>query len=418
VKILVDRFLIRGTRSPINWLLDLRNYGLKIARTSTSPGYIDWEEDIILYGSISFSISNCCSFLHDLISSTRAILLREILFENTSFTPEIPLRSIPSIPWNGIFDNPLDSNPYSNFLLDSRTNLGLENPEKFLFTRIATSPDLASRFTLPGAGLTWNTRKLSDWISSINLFLEKLLLFSHLGGGQPARAPKLLSIRFSNSIETGTRSIFVKNGLVFFVTYYYKGYSISGSTKIIHRYLPKEIGELLVYYLWLVVPFLTRISLEISKKPLSGYLFENLTRKPTSKALKLTSTKFRTIFRRETLAGLGVALNPSEYRHIAIGISRRFLSKKIQFQPEDLRDLGDEKDSDYEEEIRDSVLDQQAGHDPNTAVTVYARSLFEASGEVRSQKRLFQEASLVSTFIEFYVFLLSFIILIIIISIY
>jgi len=134
--------------------------------------------------------------------------------------------------------------------------------------------------------------------------------------------------------------------------------------------------------------------------------------------LKLTSTKFRTIFRRETLAGLGVALNPSEYRHIAIGISRRFLSKKIQFQPEDLRDLGDEKDSDYEEEIRDSVLDQQAGHDPNTAVTVYARSLFEASGEVRSQKRLFQEASLVSTFIEFYVFLLSFIILIIIISIY
>ena len=37
--------------------------------------------------------------------------------------------------------------------------------------------------------------------------------------------------------------------MVFFVTYYHKGYSIQDSTKIIHRYLPREVGELLVYYI-------------------------------------------------------------------------------------------------------------------------------------------------------------------------
>jgi hypothetical protein len=51
------------------------------------------------------------------------------------------------------------------------------------------------------------------------------------------------------------RNVFVEDGLVSTVTTYHKGYSVTGSTKIIHRYLPKEVGELMVYYLWLILPF-------------------------------------------------------------------------------------------------------------------------------------------------------------------
>ena len=138
--------------------------------------------------------------------------------------------------------------------------------------------------------------------------------------------------------------------MVFFVTYYHKGYSIQDSTKIIHRYLPREVGELLVYYLWLVVPFLNRISLKVFQKPLSKYLFKDLSRKRYKAYSKISGDQFRTIFRRETLSGLGLALNPSEYRHIAIGISRRFLSKNLEFQPEDPAGLEDE-DIDYEDDI-------------------------------------------------------------------
>ena len=138
--------------------------------------------------------------------------------------------------------------------------------------------------------------------------------------------------------------------MAFFITYYHKGYSIQNSTKIIHRYLPREIGELLVYYLWLVVPFLSRISIEIFRKPLSEYLFEDLSKKrKNSKASRISGDRFRTIFRQETLAGLGLALNPSEYRHIAIKISRRFLSKNLEFQPKDL----EEEDRDYKDDILD-----------------------------------------------------------------
>ena len=49
--------------------------------------------------------------------------------------------------------------------------------------------------------------------------------------------------------------MFIYNGLVELVVTYYKGFSLSQRLKIIHRYLPREVGEVLVYYLWLVEPF-------------------------------------------------------------------------------------------------------------------------------------------------------------------
>jgi hypothetical protein len=57
------------------------------------------------------------------------------------------------------------------------------------------------------------------------------------------------------------RNIFIEHSLVLFVTSYYKNYSTSSTTKLIHRYLPPEIGELLVYYLWLVVPFVEQLQI-------------------------------------------------------------------------------------------------------------------------------------------------------------
>ncbi|KAH8586488.1 hypothetical protein B0O99DRAFT_702040 [Bisporella sp. PMI_857] len=50
--------------------------------------------------------------------------------------------------------------------------------------------------------------------------------------------------------------------MVAFLTGYYKGYRSSSNIKIIHRYLPREVGELLVYYLWLVLLFHEKLQWE------------------------------------------------------------------------------------------------------------------------------------------------------------
>ena len=78
---------------------------------------------------------------------------------------------------------------------------------------------------------------------------EKLLVLIHITGGQPGRAPEVLSIRHSNTAKGGHRNMFIEDGMVVVATRYHKGYAVSGDVKIIHRYLPREVGELWVWYI-------------------------------------------------------------------------------------------------------------------------------------------------------------------------
>jgi hypothetical protein len=57
------------------------------------------------------------------------------------------------------------------------------------------------------------------------------------------------SVRHSNTVKEGHRNNFIKEGMVAFVTQYHKRYTLSGDIKIIYRYLPREVGELVVYYM-------------------------------------------------------------------------------------------------------------------------------------------------------------------------
>jgi hypothetical protein len=68
----------------------------------------------------------------------------------------------------------------------------------------------------------------------------------HITGGQLAREPEILSVRYSNTSKGEHRNIFIKDGIVVFITRYYKGYNVSSDVKIIYRYLPREVGELVV----------------------------------------------------------------------------------------------------------------------------------------------------------------------------
>jgi hypothetical protein len=69
----------------------------------------------------------------------------------------------------------------------------------------------------------------------------------------------MLSIRHSNTWKGGHRNVFMEDGLVVLVTKYHKGYALSGDFKVIHRYLPRELGALVVWYLWLVRSFERRL---------------------------------------------------------------------------------------------------------------------------------------------------------------
>ncbi|KAK3613976.1 hypothetical protein LTR56_027556 [Elasticomyces elasticus] len=171
------------------------------------------------------------------------------------------------------------------------------------------------------------------------------------------------------------RNVFVENGRVSTVTTYHKGYSIPGSTKIIHRYLPKEVGDLLVYYLWIVRNGVTKLQLHADHRtePNSPFIWAK-----GNAWESWDSSRLSRILRREFQACVGITLNIPTYRHLAIAISRKHLGCGG-FQ----REYG----------LKDTKFDWQAAHSPWTAGSIYARGLEEGAGHVEAGKAEYRKIS-------------------------
>jgi hypothetical protein len=236
-----------------------------------------------------------------------------------------------------------------------------------------------------------------QYLSKVFSFLQRLLLLIHLTGGQPARGTELLCIRWRNSTCGQRRNIFIENGLVSFVTTYHKGYSMTGTIKIIHRFLPLEVGELVVYYLWMVVPFLEQLQLlcpdaELGK--IGSFLWcdsiktasTHPPRKGKTTANELSSeqqpwpsSQLSQVITREFQLGLNTKANILAWRHVAIAISRKHLSGKG-FK----RDFNDDGSA---------AIDLQAGHDSQVAGNVYAREIEQAPGHISALRDQFRSIS-------------------------
>lgn len=131
-----------------------------------------------------------------------------------------------------------------------------------------------------------------------------------------------MTLRHSNS--TYHRSIFLEHGLVATVTTYHKSYHTQGVAKIIHRYLPRPVSEILVYYLWLVAPFVTELAVltdPTHSRPTSPDMWKFPLDETPWPAAKLGA-----VMQNHTHRYLNSpVLNTSTYRQVVIAISRTHL---------------------------------------------------------------------------------------------
>ncbi|KAG9375709.1 hypothetical protein A1F94_013658 [Pyrenophora tritici-repentis] len=349
-----DDDLDDSAHSPMQWMLDLRTYGLKIHYNTTTRGHVEWTNgDELLYKELHFSMAQFRGMVHGLASESRRLLTEELMFSSKA-------APVPAVPWESIRDNPTDERPGWNFLKDHRTNMPV-NGERWLFERVGESASIRKRY-----------------MDRVVEFREKLAVLMHITGGQPARGPELLSVRHSNTVQGGHRNIFIEDGMVVFVTRYHKGYKVSGDVKIIHRYLPREVGELVVWYMWLVLPFQQRLeALVWEKEAVSSHMWPA---DPSGR--KWTTDRLREALKRESRIAMGQEWTFAGYREMAIGISRRFCA-----------DEGEENKEWAEEQAGDSIADEQAGHTSHVAGLVYARGIMEQSGAVADRRQQFRASS-------------------------
>jgi hypothetical protein len=91
----------------------------------------------------------------------------------------------------------------------------------------------------------------------------------------PGKGWEILSYTWKNRSQGQKRTSGINNRLFYLVTYYDKNWGGTNETKLVYRYLPREVRELFVYYLVVVRPLWDAIfAITINQYNLSIYIFD------------------------------------------------------------------------------------------------------------------------------------------------
>ena len=420
VQDMVQRFLVRhGTArdpTPTDWLLPLRTYGMKIVYTTPADGSIHWVGDTIHYQSLRFSMNQLRAMVHGLLTEAQQLLFATLLFGGTQEPGEIDRTTLPPIDW-GWVDNPTEKAVGWSFLKDVRNRFQADGAT-WLARRVFGHADLTRQYLCKeGHTVRWGTKAIDQYMWSVERFLDKLFPLVYFAN-MPPRVPEMLTLRHRNTANGGVRNTFVDQGLVVLVTMYHKGYELSGRLKPIQRFLPKEVSELLLYYLWLVLPFCERVrSVAADVQSFSAFLWGDrsssgpgdedssegsssgdddgsptLQRTSATRHTRWTADHARRLVQKETERFLGVRFGVAAWRQMAPAIPRRYL--RASFGPDVYGGPG-ELDSDEEdgEAPADSAWDLQSTHQTFTAGMLYGRLASEAEFETADKKEQYRAVS-------------------------
>jgi len=255
----VRRFMTRtsdsmeGEPTPMDWLFEARAYGMKIRYNTTAPGTIDWDGSTVIFRDIKFSMAQLTIMLRDLIREARALLAE------LTMAPGGDVDCLPRIPWDKIEDIHSRTDVGYSFMTDER-NTWLSEGKDWVLKQITQSSARLHEWikARPGDGSPFQDSAVRQYGRKFEQFRGRLFMLMHMMS-MPARSPEISSIRFHNTANGGVRNIFVHRKMVCFVTSYHKGFRNSGVSKIIHRYMPREVGSLMIWYFWLVLSWWQKV---------------------------------------------------------------------------------------------------------------------------------------------------------------
>jgi hypothetical protein len=160
-----------------------------------------------------------------------------------------------SVPLNDLADDPTHTKRGVSFLNNKKN--GLEDKREVMLGR---AKDHRNRRKLRSRIGDWQLRHIRRWLRDVDEFRELLLLCVHITVGQPARGTEIISVRFKNGFMQD-RNVYIIYGQVAIITRYHKSQSQQDKPKIVPRFLPYRVAQLLVLYLAYVQPLQEYLSL-------------------------------------------------------------------------------------------------------------------------------------------------------------
>jgi hypothetical protein len=191
LEVMQDRFIVYGSRSPINWVQKLRVYGKKIRDSTTSLGYIVWSNDgqELEYKGLKLSMAGLKQFVRQQVDQAQDQLQQLLLIHAEETREDV----VPMLRLQDLRDDPSLSRPGQSFLTDPR-NASLQGYDRWLLNRVLKHSWLQDQFFVNVQHTQWNTPTVEDYLSQVDAFLERLLLLAHITSGQPARGTELLTL--------------------------------------------------------------------------------------------------------------------------------------------------------------------------------------------------------------------------------
>jgi hypothetical protein len=103
VRLSMKSFMLRGTNTPFQWILDLRTYGMKVSFSNTQPGHIGWVgRDRLLYKQLSFTVGDLRGWIYGLVKTLQDLLSSELLLLPSAI-------KAPTVPWASLADDPSEA---------------------------------------------------------------------------------------------------------------------------------------------------------------------------------------------------------------------------------------------------------------------------------------------------------------------
>jgi hypothetical protein len=113
-----------------------------------------------------------------------------------------------------------------------------------------------------------------QYLLQVNRFLELLLGSVHFTSRQPSRGSEITTLQHRNSLLQD-RNIFVVDGAVITIVRYHKSQSQWDKPKVVPRFLPRQLGQIIALYLRYLQPFREYLLVQVLGGGLSDYVWSN-----------------------------------------------------------------------------------------------------------------------------------------------